>query len=894
MRAILLSLCCLSSIQFFAQKQIILEDIKAFPTAEGYGKNTTGGNTGTIYHVINLNNSGAGSFRDAIKNHTEPRSIVFDVSGYINITTPIKVRKDYGFVTVLGQTSPKGVCLRGAGFFVHDEEIIIRHIKVAPGRDGYNPDVANRGTANYEPPDALSIKAFSNQYINNVVIDHCTIKWGHDGLLDTGSSSAVYLTNVSVSNSLFYENIDKQYGMLFDSNGTSGNISFFNNILWNNKERNIYSDMRNGNLEIINNIFNYYRAATGLFFETKTDLIGNMWNQIPGAPNEITGTIRIQSGNGATKANTEVYVLDNTDNGSASTTGNTVNNSIVSHLQAERIGTSGLVPHSNSQNLAKVVPNAGTKFKDTSDNRIISLVNQGTGAGGIITHENQVGGFPVLSTEERPSNFDSLIDGISNDFVNEHSLSGNGTGVTINWDFGTYQVINDAGYTDREIYWAWLANDFENLEGTEIPSSFLVDQTPQEITSYSSQDNGGAFEVSDDGGTLKLTGSSWKKAPLDYTITAKTVLEFEFRVDGTGEIHAVGFDDNTSLNTGGSSDELFFKLFGTQVIPWGNTDFEDYSEGEGWKRYSIPVGEYITGAKEYIVFVGDKDSNPSSQDSSFRNVNFIEEDTPDRNEITLEAECSTVGAGWRTITDGEASGGQYLLPPSGNTSSPPSNANSIVTFGFEADAGSYGAYARVRTPTLNDDSFWVRANGGRWIKWNNIPRSTSFNWHRVYDSDDRGTQISFDLVDGTNTVDIAHREDGAGLDKIFVTALGNVPTGMGETASNCNGPDTTSSAVTDILSSDATASSLKAKILNGNTTEDLFRLYPNPTTNMVNINGIRGEKDITVLDFSGKVLYRENSSLSEPNLDLSGYAPGTYYIRILGKDVDKTFKVIKK
>ena len=58
----------------------------AFPTAKGAGANSLGGSGQQVVHVTNLNDSGAGSFRDALGDN---RTIVFDISGVINLTSAI-------------------------------------------------------------------------------------------------------------------------------------------------------------------------------------------------------------------------------------------------------------------------------------------------------------------------------------------------------------------------------------------------------------------------------------------------------------------------------------------------------------------------------------------------------------------------------------------------------------------------------------------------------------------------------------------------------------------------------------------------------------------------------------------------------------------------------------
>ena len=81
--------------------------LPAFPGAEGFGALATGGRSGTVYHVTNLNDTGPGSFRDAVSQPN--RTVVFDVGGIIKITKEIEVSSN---LTIAGQTAPgDGICI---------------------------------------------------------------------------------------------------------------------------------------------------------------------------------------------------------------------------------------------------------------------------------------------------------------------------------------------------------------------------------------------------------------------------------------------------------------------------------------------------------------------------------------------------------------------------------------------------------------------------------------------------------------------------------------------------------------------------------------------------------------------------------------------------------------
>jgi len=63
-----------------------------------------------------------------------------------------------------------------------------------------------------------------------------------------------------------------------------------------------------------------------------------------------------------------------------------------------------------------------------------------------------------------------------------------------------------------------------------------------QITAFSNQDSAGNFSVVSEGSGLSLQNNTWKYISLNYTVTANTVIEFDFNSTAQGEIHGVGFE----------------------------------------------------------------------------------------------------------------------------------------------------------------------------------------------------------------------------------------------------------------------------------------------------------------------------------------------------------------
>lgn len=283
--------------------------ILAFNGAEGYGRYAHGGRGGKIVYVTNLKDDGSeGSLRWALTNGSGPRTVMFKVSGIIDMQ--YKTCRVDDNVTIAAQTAPgKGIC--------------VIHSDIALGNDNICRFLrARRGLGT--PDDTGNAIGMTGNYS---IMDHVSLAWGTDETFSSRGAKNITFQNSMISEALgiaghrnypagtnhgYAATIGGDIGtfahnLLADSYGRNwsmgggtdasgayaGRLDIFNNVVYNWGHR-----ATDGGAKEVNFVNNYYKVGPATDYqqiftlEIEGDLKGTQSAYVAGnVRDNINGTL---------------------------------------------------------------------------------------------------------------------------------------------------------------------------------------------------------------------------------------------------------------------------------------------------------------------------------------------------------------------------------------------------------------------------------------------------------------------------------------------------------------------------------------------------------------------------------------------------------------------------
>lgn len=456
---------------------LVHADIPAFPGAMGGGAQTPGGRGGKIFVVTSLEDSGNGTFREALE-AVGARTVVFNVSGIIRLKKPITVRAPY--ITIAGQTAPgDGICVAGESVLLDTHDIIIRYMRFRRGET----EVTRRD-------DALG-----GNVIGNVIIDHCSMSWGLDENIslyrhqfqanEKSKLEKLPAVNVTIQNTISAEGLDT-YNHAFGSTIGGLNSMFIRNLWADNISRNASVGMY-GSFNFVNNVvFNWWnRTLDGGDYRSQYNIINNYFKPGPITPTDQPIRYRIikpESGSISPKRFGKAFVDGNFIAGSPEVTADNWNGGVQLEDLSPEITKDFLTQIKQNRAFAMppisimkadkaydyVLENAGATLpkRDAVDERIVKQVRTGkievkdglentigkefikrrlpadSYKKGIITHPDQVGGYPEYKGKAYK---DSDNDGIPDAWEKKFGMNPNDAS-------DANKDSNGDGYTNIEKY----------------------------------------------------------------------------------------------------------------------------------------------------------------------------------------------------------------------------------------------------------------------------------------------------------------------------------------------------------------------------------------------------------------------------------------------------------
>ena len=416
--------------------------IVAFPGAEGFGCQATGGRGGSVYKVTNLNNTGAGSFRNGVKSSNT--TVIFSTGGTVTLDT--RCNSSAVNMTLAGQTAPGGgFCVRnGDMWFSNSSNLVIRYTRFRLGRYA-----GTDSTGNY-------FDTFTLKNTAGAIVDHCSASWSGDECLSVTDPS----NNVTVQWCLISEGCNWNghgYGSLISSDAVNGQQSWHHNIWAHQAGRNPRAASRNNQTflcDIVNNVIYDWGHTSGDFgvwagYYSGEKINLNWVNNYSIAGLDSTGKTTVVLSSGVSTSN--IYIgsgnlidsdRDTTRDGTTVTWSNLAGTYTKKTSAYTIPAWAAVTTDTSATAYTNIMSGVGaTKpSRDSVDTRVLNDVTNMTGHN--INGESDVGGWPTLAAGSAPTDTDG--DGMPDAWE-----TANGTNPNVADNNGD---IDSDGYTNLEEY----------------------------------------------------------------------------------------------------------------------------------------------------------------------------------------------------------------------------------------------------------------------------------------------------------------------------------------------------------------------------------------------------------------------------------------------------------
>ncbi len=315
-----------------------LPQLRAFPSAEGFGAYSLGGRgpgnagvTPRVFKVTTLQDmvtnpqngqlvAAPGSLREAVE-ATGPRFITFRVGGVILLKQPLVIRNPY--ITIAGQTAPNpGIAIAGHGMRISAHDVVVRHLRVRMFID----EAAGEPHGNHSSDAMMFTKNDSEVHdptrdmVTNVIIDHCSLSWGIDENIDIISwAKDITMQWCIISEAARYGHMEGSGGSGWLVGRSAGSqsptdlarLSIHHNVFAHNYRR-IPRAAAGGIIDFRNNVlYNWYETACTFICSVRVNYIGNYIMRGLDTPQTSYRRIINVAAPGNTTGTPKLYVRDN-------------------------------------------------------------------------------------------------------------------------------------------------------------------------------------------------------------------------------------------------------------------------------------------------------------------------------------------------------------------------------------------------------------------------------------------------------------------------------------------------------------------------------------------------------------------------------------------------------